>query len=126
MTTEANQQQLIRTEAPRRGAQLLRNNSGAYFDDNGRMVRYGLGNDSAKLNKVFKSSDLIGFQTITVTPEMVGRSLAVFMAVEVKKLGWKLTPGDKQAQAQQAFGHWVQRHGGLFYFATKPEDIWGG
>ena len=47
---------------------LWRNNSGAFKDQTGRMVRFGLGNDSAKINKHMKSSDLIGFQTITITP----------------------------------------------------------
>lgn len=124
--SEANQQQLIRLAAPRHNAQLLRNNSGACTDQTGRVIRYGLGNDSAKLNKVFKSSDLIGFQTVTVTPDMIGHKLAVFMGVEVKAPGWSLRPGDKRAQAQQSFGDWVTQHGGIFRFATKPEDVWGG
>lgn len=31
------------------------------------------------------SSDLIGWTTVTVTPEMVGKEIAVFTAIEVKK-----------------------------------------
>lgn len=31
------------------------------------------------------SSDLIGWTTVTVTPEMVGKQIAVFTAIEVKK-----------------------------------------
>ncbi len=123
--TEANQQQLIRVAAPRHGCNLLRNNSGACTDQDGRLIRYGLGNDSAKINKVFKSSDLIGIRTVTITPDMVGTKIGQFMAIEVKGLGWTPRPGDTRAQAQQAFGDWVKRNGGFFQFAITPEDIWG-
>jgi len=30
------------------------------------------------------SADLVGFQRVTITPEMVGKSVAVFLSVEVK------------------------------------------
>lgn len=42
---------------------------------NPRRVQCGLGTGT---------SDLIGWHTVTVTPEMLGRKLAMFMAVEVK------------------------------------------
>ena len=114
-------QQLIRLESSTRGTPLLRNNSGACQDQTGRMIRYGLGNDSAKLNAVFKSSDLIGIWPVKVTPEMVGQTLGVFFAVEVKAPGWRM---DKRAEAQQAFGDWVRRHGGIFTFASDPSEVW--
>lgn len=125
MKSEAEVQQQIRLRAAQQGTPLLRNNSGATFDESGRMVRYGLGNDSAKLNKVFKSSDLIGIWPVVVTPDMVGRKLGVFMAVECKPRHWTLRESDKRAQAQLNFGRWVESHGGVFRFATKPEDVWG-
>ena len=121
--SEANQQQLIRLEAPKHDTQLLRNNSGACIDETGRLIRYGLGNDSKKLNAVFKSSDLIGFTSVTITPDMVGQKVALFRAVEVKPLGWIHRPSDQRAAAQQKFGDWVTQHGGLFQFATKPDEI---
>lgn len=122
--SETNQQQLIRVTAPQHGCHLLRNNSGACVDENGRLIRYGLGNDSAKLNKVFKSSDLIGIRNVTITPDMVGKTIGQFMAVEVKAPGWRKVPSDSRASAQQKFGDWVIRNGGYFQFATKPEDVW--
>ena len=39
--------------------------------------------------------DLFGFRTVTVTPEMVGRKLAVFAFLEVKK------PGGRTSMAQE-------------------------
>lgn len=125
MKSEAEIQQEIRLASFRHGTPLLRNNSGATFDESGRMVRYGLGNDSKKLNDTFKSSDLVGIYPVIVTPEMVGRTLGVFFAVECKPEGWQQTPGDKRAAAQAAFGDWVKNHGGIFTFATRKEDVWG-
>lgn len=98
------------------GGMLLRNNSGVAreVDDHGavRHVRYGLGNDSAQLNAIFKSSDGIG-----IAPG--GR----FLAVEAKPKGWKLQPGDKRAQAQNNFIQHIRKLGGVACFATDPEDV---
>ena len=62
--TETDIQNLIKLEASRLGIRLWRNNVGALFDSNGRCLRYGLANDSASLNAVIKSSDLIGINWI--------------------------------------------------------------
>lgn len=59
-------------------SRLWRNNTGALKDARGQLVRYGL---------CPGSSDLIGFRTITITPDMVGQQVAVFTAVEVKDRG---------------------------------------
>lgn len=126
--SETAQQQLIRLESHKRRQPLLRNNNGAAFDENGRMIRYGLGNDSKKLNETFKSSDLIGITPVTIMPHHVGMTFGLFTAREVKPLGWTFekTTGDDRARAvaQRNFGEWVVSFGGLFSFATKPEDIW--
>ena len=91
---------------------LWRNNNGAMTTDDGRHVRFGLGNDSAALNRKWKSSDLIG----------IGRS-GQFVAVEVKAPGWRLTPGDKRAQAQAAFMRSVIAFGGRAGFCQNIEDF---
>lgn len=116
-------QQQVRLALARLGAQVWRNNSGACTDDTGRLIRYGLGNDSAQLNAVIKSSDLVGVVPVTITPEMVGRTIGVFVAVECKRPGWHLTPGDKRGQAQQRFIDLVREVGGLGGFATDPADL---
>jgi len=123
MTSEAELQQQVRLEAARRGTPLWRNNNGACFDETGRLIRYGLGNDSAKLSKVWKSSDLIGIYPVMITPAHVGMTLGVFYAAEVKHPGWHLTPGDKRAQAQSAFGQTVIEHGGIFRFLTSTQEM---
>lgn len=97
------------------GGALWRNNSGAYTDRTKRpvrQVRYGLGNDSAALNDVFKSSDYIG-----IAPG--GR----FLAVEWKPRGWRYMPGDKHTTAQAAFLGRVNELGGVGTFATCAGEV---
>ena len=118
--SEAAIQQLIRLEAARRGGRVWRNNSGAAADESGRVIRYGLGNDSKKVNEVMKSSDLIG---VTPVECPCGRKYGVFTAYEVKEPGWKLRPSDKRGQAQLNFIKLVAGLGGYARFATSPEDV---
>lgn len=122
MPSEAEIQQEIRLESWRRGTPLLRNNSGATLDATGRMIRYGLGNDSSKINKRFKSSDLIGIWPVIVTQAMVGEKHGLFFAVEVKTPG--ASRNDERARAQGAFGDWVKSHGGVFTFASDTKEVW--
>lgn len=56
--------------------QVVSQDGGTFIVKNGRRVKYGVCNPGG--------SDLIGWKTITVTPDMVGEKLAVFLAVEVK------------------------------------------
>lgn len=119
--SEGMTQSILRVTAPKFGGALWRNNNGATLDESGRMVRYGVGNDSKKLNDVWKSSDLIG-----ITPvHWHGRTFGVFTAVEAKKPGWHLTPGDTRGHAQAAFGRSVEAMGGIFTFATSVDDYTG-
>lgn len=124
--SEAAVQQLVRIEHcnATRG-QIWRNNSGACTDDTGRLIRYGLGNDSAQLNAQIKSSDLIGITPVQITPEMVGYWLGVFTAYEIKAPGWHLTPGDKRGLAQERFLTIVKESCGFAGFVTDPRDIYG-
>lgn len=102
---------------------LYRNNSGALPDRTGQLVRFGIGNDSAQLNKVWKSPDSIGGTRITITPDMVGRTVCVLTGFEFKRPGWKLTPGDKHAQAQYACIMDWRDAGGIAGFVTDPEHV---
>jgi hypothetical protein len=62
------------------------------------------------------SSDLIGWRSIEVTAEMVGRRLAVFAAVEVKSSTGRPT------EQQRAFLAAVQDAGGVACVARSVED----
>lgn len=110
--SEAAVQADLRVQAAKIGYCLWRNNSGSLPDKTGTHVRFGLGNDSVKLKKVFSSSDLIG-----IGPS--GR----FVAIEVKKPGWK-KPRDAHEVAQANFIGAVQARGGLAGFATSVDDYY--
>ena len=118
-TTEAAVVANLRVKAARMGCSLWRNNNGACVDDTGRHIRYGLGNDSSKLNASWKSSDLIG-----ITPVMSskpGQVFGVFAAVECKKPGWSIQNTDREV-AQSNFLSTVKALGGLAMFAQSTSD----
>lgn len=122
--SETTTQNHVRAEFARIGP-MWRNNSGACEDKSGRLVRYGLSNDSAKLNKVIKSSDLIGITpTYAFLPTHGWRLLGVFTALETKHEGWCMKPGDDRAVAQAKFHDIVRSAGGFAGFVTSPNDIY--
>lgn len=120
--SEAAVQQLVRLEASRLGMRLFRNNVGACKDDTGRVIRYGLCNDSAQMNKAVKSSDLIGIRPVIITLDMVGHTIGQFVAREVKRPGWSYRGTDREV-AQQAFGQLVLKLGGDFKFCTGEGSL---
>lgn len=121
-SNESELQQLIQIEGPRYGCVLMRNNSGAMQDKTGRLVRYGLGNQSP--NQQTKSSDLIGVTYVTVTPEMVGRVLSVFTAIEVKNPKWSPTKKlDAHEQHQKNFLDFIGCNGGIAGFCNSLDSF---
>lgn len=120
---EATVQNLIRNDAAQCGEHLWRNNVGVLPNpETGQPVRYGLLNDNPKINKVIKSSDLIGPTRVLITPDMVGQMIAVFTAVEVKEEGWTFNPRDKREVAQKAFHDLILQIGGFAGFAQSVAD----
>lgn len=107
----------VRRNASVRGLRLWRNNVGVAKDDTGRVVRFGLANDSTRVNRVTKSSDLIGITPVVVTQDMVGQTVGIFTARECKREGWvyRGTPTEK---AQLGFIELVRRMGGDAEFTT--------
>lgn len=87
---------------------MHRNNVGAYRDETGRLIRYGVGNPGG--------SDLIGWTPVVVTPDMVGRKVAVFTAIEVK------APRGKPTDAQVNFLHQVALAGGIAGIARSADE----
>ena len=120
--TEAAVQQRVRIEAAGAGVLLWRNNVGALLDERGRMVRYGLANDSKALNERIKSSDLIGLRPVLIRPEHVGRTIGQFVARECKAAGWSWHGSDRE-RAQLDFMRVVLMHGGDARFAAGPGTL---
>jgi hypothetical protein len=86
---------------------MFRNNVGSLKDENGQRVTFGLCNGS---------SDLIGFTSKTITADDIGKTVAVFTAIEIK------TPKGKISESQQAFIDMVKSKGGLAGVARSIED----
>jgi len=113
----------VRLAAAQLNIHLWRNNNGAFQDNTGRWVRYGLGNISEAFNRVVKSSDFIGITSVLITPDMIGMTLGVFTAIETKPSDWRMIPSDKRALAQLAFIDIVKQAGGYAGFARTVEEF---
>lgn len=112
----------IQAAASAKAARLWRNNRGAFKDETGRWVRYGLANESKAVNETIKSGDLIGVTPIIIMPADVGRLVGVFTNYEVKRPGWHYTGTPREA-AQRAFIDLVESMGGIAGFVTGPEGL---
>lgn len=108
----------VRLRAARLGWQLWRNNVGALLDARGVPVRYGLANDTKALNARLKSGDLIGWRTLTITPDMVGQTLAQFVSLECKR-----ADGGRVDPAQAAWQALVERAGGLALIVSDASQL---
>lgn len=115
MKTENTVSDSARLDAQELGGRLYRNNRGVDRSAS-RPVRYGLGNESKETNKINKSSDLIGIMPVTITPDHIGMTLGVFLAVEVKKEGWKYSPNNDRSVAQGTFINEINKRGGCGFF----------
>jgi hypothetical protein len=115
--SESAVQSQVRLEASRLGLRIWRNNVGAMQDESGRVVRYGLGNDSHAVNKMLKSADLIGIRPILITDRHLGTTLGQFVSREIKPGGWRYT-GTPREVAQLAWATLITSYGGDAAFAT--------
>lgn len=120
--SESNIQALVRLEAANRGWQLFRNNRGAATLSNGSYVRFGLANDSKQIGDMLKSGDLIGWRPVVITPDMVGRTIAVFTSIECKASDWRPTSSEREA-AQRRWADLVNRYGGYAIFCNDPTKL---
>ena len=63
------------------------------------------------------SSDLIGWTTVEITADMVGKKVAVFTALEVKA-----KPNSRRSDEQINFISQLQKSGGIGFFSADPAD----
>lgn len=89
---------------------LWRNNSGKLPDPRtGRWVQFGVASPGG--------SDLIGYRTIEITPDMVGRKVAVFTAIEVKTATGRATP------EQRRFIEHIRAAGGIAAIVRSVAEV---
>ena len=87
---------------------LFRNQVGQLPDPRtGRYVQFGLAKGS---------SDLVGFKTVKITPEMIGQDIAQFVSIEIKTERGKLT------DVQQNWLQKVKSSGGIVGVARTVKD----
>lgn len=86
---------------------VITRSDGMVTIDNARPLHAGLCEGSA---------DLIGWHSITITPDMVGKKVAVFVAIEAKSS--KGTVKENQLNFLNA----VQAAGGIAIVARSPQD----
>lgn len=63
------------------------------------------------------SSDLIGWRSVVITPEMVGRRVAIFAGVEIK------TPNDTVKPGQRLWDINVRKAGGISVIARTADIL---
>ncbi len=120
--SESRVQSEIRLAAPSYGLRLFRNNVGVLRNEAGTPVRYGLANESKQMNQRLKSSDLIGWRRLVITPEMVGGLVAQFASVECKHAGWTYK-GDDHEQAQNRWISLAAAEGAYATFANSADQL---
>lgn len=108
---------IMRLDAASQGSILWRNNVGAYQDDRGVFIRYGLANESKQMNKKVKSSDYIGIRPVLITQDMVGHTFGQFVARETKRPDWSYS-GSPREVAQAKFMEIVIGYGGDACFSV--------
>ena len=64
------------------------------------------------------SGDGIGWSTVTITPDMVGRKVAVFTSAEAKS-----SSGGRVSKDQQTWHENVQKAGGISVIVREPDDL---
>lgn len=90
------------------GCRLFRNNVGTFYTREGRPVKCGLGAGT---------SDTIGYRSLVIRAEDVGKTVLQFIAVEVK------TPTGRLSKGQASFLKFINDRGGLAFTARSVESI---
>lgn len=113
----------VKLEASSKNIKLWRNNVGAvYSADTNTFIRFGLANESAKMNAHIKSGDLIGIRPVLITQDMVGQVIGQFVSREIKHSNWRYA-GTEREVAQQRWIDLIRSMGGDAAFATKQGTL---
>jgi hypothetical protein len=117
---ESDIQRHIQMQATRSGAVTFRNNVGqGWVGQSSRKGDYTIIANARPLHAGLckGSSDLIGWTPVEITADMVGRTLAVFTAIEVKDSKGRATAEQLNFIAR------VRQAGGYAGIARKIEDV---
>lgn len=98
------------------GGKPYRTKTGDMVIPSGRPIALGLSLVSG--DPVVGAHDLFGWTEVEITPEMVGKKVAVITTVETKN-----SKGGRRSSDQIRFQQTVENAGGISGFADKPEDF---
>jgi hypothetical protein len=119
---ESDLEKLITMAASQVGARLFRNNVGTGYT--GQATRLSDGSVHIQNPRILHaglmkgSADQIGWMPVVITPDMVGKTIAVFASIEVKS-GSRLTPD------QITWMNTVLAFGGIAGMAKTPQQAVG-
>lgn len=125
-TPEGKAKENVLLRANQYGARMFCNNTGVAYTDNNRPVFFGLGNDGKKKKTDIRSPDDVGWTPITITPEMVGKTVAVFTAIDSKKAGFVVKSNyneNSREYGQNKFFQLVIKAGGIAGFACNAQQV---
>ena len=97
-----------------------RNNRGTAQTKHGQFIRFGIPEPrTPEKDSDMKGGDRIGFTPVLITPDMVGRTIAVFTSIEEK------TVNDRLKEGQINWHNFVIEHGGIseIWHETKGGEI---
>lgn len=117
--TEHDLMNLIRRELSNGDTRLFRQNAGRGWVGESKRTRTGavlIQNPRPLIVGFPGLSDIGGWRTVEITPDMVGRKLAVYVALEVK------TPKGRPTEDQVRFVTAVQKAGGMAGIVRSVED----
>jgi len=97
----------IRLSLSQIGVRIFKNVAGLFYTRDGRPVKAGLMNGF---------SDLVGYKSVVITPDMVGQKLAVIVTLEVK------TPTGRVKPEQQNFIDQVKKAGGIAGIVRSEQE----
>ena len=100
-------QNKIMMEMSKKGYLVWRNHVGLFKTMDGRTVNIGIKG----------SADLMAVKPTVITPDMVGQTVAVFVAVEVK------TATGRQSEPQKKWQNAVEKLGVKYIIARSENDI---
>jgi hypothetical protein len=106
--TESMIQRALLVKGNTGGRRLFRNNVGTATTKDGRHISFGL---------QAGSGDLIGWEQIEITPEMVGDKIARFLSVEVK------SEKGRASEKQKNWAEVVNKCGGRAIIIKSIEDL---
>lgn len=107
MTEKSIQTEIFNKIGSRPDCRIFRNSVGFGCSINGNPQKFGL---------CAGSGDLIGIQKITITPDMVGKTVGRFVSIEVK------SDKGRVSQEQKRFAEIINKFGGKAFIARSAEE----